>query len=109
MSRVLFSTLLATVALAAPTTLPARAQGTNPVLGQIMFHAGTFCPVGWARTQGQRLSISQNTALFSLIGTNYGGDGQTTFALPALKPIESVQGTPLIACIALQGVFPPRP
>ncbi|UNU45030.1 phage tail protein [Sphingopyxis sp. YF1] len=42
----------------------------------------TFCPRGWMAAQGQILSIAQNTALFSLLGTNYGGNGQTTFALP---------------------------
>jgi len=47
--------------------------------------AGNFAPQGWALCQGQLLSIEQNTALFALIGTTYGGDGQTTFALPDLR------------------------
>jgi microcystin-dependent protein len=47
--------------------------------------AGNFAPRGWALCQGQILSIAQNTALFSLIGTTYGGNGQTTFALPDLR------------------------
>lgn len=46
---------------------------------------GTFAPQGWATCDGQLLSISQNTALFSLLGTTYGGNGQTTFALPDLR------------------------
>ncbi len=47
--------------------------------------AGNFAPRGWAFCQGQLLSIAQNTALFSLLGTTYGGNGQTTFALPDLR------------------------
>ena len=47
--------------------------------------AGNFAPRGWAMAQGQHLSISQNTALFSILGTTYGGNGQTTFALPDLR------------------------
>ena len=46
---------------------------------------GTFAPLGWADCNGQLMSIAQNTALFALIGTTYGGDGQTTFALPDLR------------------------
>ena len=54
-------------------------------LGQVMLFAGNFAPRGWAFCQGQLYSIAQNTALFSILGTNYGGDGQTTFALPDLR------------------------
>lgn len=57
----------------------------EPLLGQIVLFAGTFAPRGWALCDGQLLSISQHTALFSLLGTNYGGDGRTTFALPDLR------------------------
>ncbi|MFM2267435.1 MAG: hypothetical protein RL757_876 [Bacteroidota bacterium] len=57
----------------------------DPFIGQLMLFAGTFAPRGWAFCNGQLLSISQNTALFSLLGTTYGGDGQTTFALPDLR------------------------
>jgi microcystin-dependent protein len=58
---------------------------TEPFLGEIRLFPYTFAPVGWALCDGQILSISQNTALFSLIGTIYGGDGQSTFALPDLR------------------------
>jgi len=58
---------------------------SSPTLGQVSLFAGNFAPQGWALCQGQLLSISQNTALFSLLGTNYGGDGQTTFGLPDLR------------------------
>jgi len=57
----------------------------EPLLGQIALFAGTFAPRGWAFCDGQLLAISQNTALFSLLGTTYGGDGRTTFALPDLR------------------------
>ncbi len=67
----------------------------DPLLASIILFAGNFAPRGWALCQGQILSISQNTALFSLLGTTYGGDGQTTFALPDLRgrvPIQQGQG-----------------
>lgn len=57
----------------------------DPYVGQITLVAFNFAPVGWAQCDGSLLAISQNTALFSLIGTTYGGDGQTTFALPDLR------------------------
>lgn len=54
-------------------------------IGEIRLFAGNFAPVGWSFCDGQLLDISQNDALFTLIGTSYGGDGQTTFALPDLR------------------------
>lgn len=57
----------------------------EPFIGQIMLVGFNFEPRGWAFCNGQLLSISQNTALFSLLGTTYGGNGQTTFALPDLR------------------------
>lgn len=60
-----------------------------------MMFAGNFAPRGWALCDGQLLSIAQNQALFSLLGTTYGGDGRTTFALPDLRgraPIHAGQG-----------------
>ena len=57
----------------------------EPFLGQIVLFGGTFAPRGWAKCEGQLLAISQNTALFSILGTIYGGDGRTTFALPDLR------------------------
>jgi microcystin-dependent protein len=68
---------------------------SEPFLGSIILFAGNFAPRGWAFCNGQLLSIAQNTALFSLLGTTYGGDGQTTFALPDLRgraPIHAGQG-----------------
>ena len=57
----------------------------DPFLGQIIMFGGSFAPQGWAFCEGQLLPINQNTALFSLLGTIYGGDGITTFALPDLR------------------------
>ena len=58
---------------------------SEPFLGMIIIVPYNFAPRGWAFCQGQILPISQNTALFSLIGTTFGGNGQTTFALPDLR------------------------
>jgi microcystin-dependent protein len=58
---------------------------TTPYIGQITLFAGNFAISGWAFCNGQLLSIAQNTALYTLIGTTYGGDGNTTFALPDLR------------------------
>ena len=55
---------------------------STPFVGEITIFAFNFAPTGWAQCQGQLLPISQNTALFSLLGTFYGGDGKSTFALP---------------------------
>lgn len=55
---------------------------SEPYIGEIRLFGCNFAPRGWAKCQGQILSIAQNTALFSLLGTTYGGNGQTTFALP---------------------------
>ena len=57
----------------------------DPFLAQIMMFGGNFAPRGWAFCDGQLLPISQNTALFSLLGTTFGGDGRTTFQLPDLR------------------------
>ncbi|HTL97928.1 MAG TPA: tail fiber protein [Holophagaceae bacterium] len=58
---------------------------SQPYLGEIRMFAGNFAPRGWYFCNGQLLAISQNTALFSLLGTQYGGNGTTTFALPNLQ------------------------
>ena len=67
----------------------------EPFLGEIRAFGFNFAPRGWAMCNGQILSIAQNTALFSLLGTTYGGNGQTTFGLPDLRgrvPIHLGQG-----------------
>jgi microcystin-dependent protein len=92
--------IVATIALSAlvlmgvsgPATGPANTavdQAENysmePFLGEISMFAGVFAPIGWAFCDGRLLSISENAALFSILGTTYGGDGRTTFALPDLR------------------------
>lgn len=57
----------------------------DPILGSIIMFGGNFAPRGWAFCDGQLLSISQNSALFSLLGTSFGGNGTTTFGLPDLR------------------------
>ena len=67
----------------------------DPYIAEIRMFAGNFAPSGWAFCNGQLLPIQQNTALFSLLGTTYGGNGQTTFGLPDLRdrsPIHFQQG-----------------
>jgi microcystin-dependent protein len=64
-------------------------------VGEIRIFSGSFAPAGWALCDGQLLAIAQNTALFSLLGTAYGGDGRATFALPDLRgrvPVHVGQG-----------------
>ena len=88
--------IFAGIALTGAAT-PVKA-GPEPFIGEIMMVGYTFCPRSWAEANGQLLSISSNTALFSLYGTTFGGDGQTTFALPDLRgrvPINTGQGAGL--------------
>ena len=68
---------------------------SEPFVGEIRMFAGQFAPRGWAFCDGQLLAISQNDALFSLLGTIYGGDGRTTFGLPEMRgriPIHAGSG-----------------
>lgn len=131
----ILTTLAAAIGTVA-TSAPVQAA-ESPYIGEIIIVGYTFCPSGWAEANGQLLSISQNTALFSLYGTTYGGDGRTTFALPDLRgraPIHvgdrnrlgdrkeggramadsaggqlAVPGTQTLRfCVALQGIYPAR-
>ena len=84
------------VALASVTTAPKPAKASaDPLLGQLMLFGGNFCPRGWTNADGQLLSIAQYSALFSIFGTMYGGDGRTTFGMPDLRgrsPIHTGNG-----------------
>ncbi len=60
-------------------------MGTEPFLGEVRLFAFTYAPKGWAECNGQLMQISTNTALFSILGTTYGGNGTTNFALPNLQ------------------------
>jgi microcystin-dependent protein len=71
---------------------------SDQYLAEIRIFGGNFAPLGWALCNGQILPISQNTALFSLLGTTYGGDGRSNFALPnfqGMAPIQQGQGAGL--------------
>src|SRR2546422_8387744 len=68
---------------------------SDPFVAEIRMFGFNFAPTGWAQCNGQLLPISQNTAVFSLLGTTYGGDGKSTFALPNLEgsvPMHPDQG-----------------
>ena len=80
--KVLQSTLIAGVLFSGVPTVNA---GIEPFLGEVQWFAGTFAPRGWAFCDGQLLQISQFSALFSILGTTYGGDGRTTFGLPEVR------------------------
>lgn len=81
--------------IAGATLVPRSAFAQEPFLGELRWVGFNFAPRGWALCDGQLLPISQNTALFSLLGTTYGGNGQTTFALPDMRgrvPLHPGQG-----------------
>lgn len=78
----------------------------NPFIGLIALFAFNFAPRGWSTCEGQVLPINQNAALFALLGTTFGGDGQQTFALPDLRG--KAPGDGLAYYIAIQGIFPSR-
>lgn len=65
---------------------------TTPFIGEVVIFAGNFAPRGWALCDGQLLAISSNQALFSILGTTYGGDGRTTFGLPDLRGRAVIHG-----------------
>jgi microcystin-dependent protein len=79
----------------------------EPFIGQVTLFGFNFAPRGWAPCEGQLLSTKENTALFSLLGTYFGGDGKTNFALPDLRGREPTPETHY--CIALEGIYPSRP
>jgi microcystin-dependent protein len=108
MNRILSLCVFVTLVAAAQ---PAAA-GSNPTYSERMVFFGNSCPSGYLPLEGQELSISENQVLFSLLGTAYGGDGQTTFRLPAAKPLfeAGANGNQVLVtqCIANTGDFPPR-
>ena len=80
----------------------------NPYLGQITIFAGNFAPEGWAYCDGRLMSIDQNDVLFSILGTQYGGDGRRTFALPKIEASLTESSGKYIICTAFRNNFPPR-
>jgi microcystin-dependent protein len=82
--------------------IPPAYAGQDAFLGEIMWVAFTFAPRSFANCDGQLMPIAQNTALFSLLGTTYGGDGRTTFALPDMRgrsPVDDGRGPGLSSII----------
>ena len=80
---------------------------SQPYIGEIRMFGGNFAPVGWMFCEGQLLPISENDALFNLIGTTYGGDGQTTFALPDLRgrlPVHQGSGSVMVEAVGVEQV-----
>jgi len=94
----------AAAAKTAAPNLGAPAPTGNFYLGQIEALAFNFAPTGWLPCDGREMQIMQNQALFALLGTTYGGDGQVSFALPKLAPI-TPQG-PQFFIAASQTIFP---
>lgn len=108
--------LLLATALVAVSGVPALAFD-DQFMAEVRALPYPFCPKDWAPAEGQIMPINGNTALFSLLGNRYGGDGRTTFALPDLRgaalvskdehnrrPVEKITW-----CIAIKGVYPMRP
>jgi microcystin-dependent protein len=77
-------------------------------IGQICLFPWKWAPRGWARCDGALLPVDQNQALFSLIGTTYGGDGRTNFGLPDLRGKKSTNGQRVHYYINLYGIYPSR-
>jgi microcystin-dependent protein len=89
--------------------LPATRENTmEGTLAEIRLFAGNFAPRGWAFCDGRTLPIAQRQALFALLGTMYGGDGQTSFCLPKLAPPADAPHDTMKYIICLDGVFPSR-
>ncbi|HWA90790.1 MAG TPA: phage tail protein [Rhizomicrobium sp.] len=93
----------------AAAVLPVAAKAQQMAyISQIAPFGSSFCPQGWAPANGAVLPVSQNQALFFLLGNKYGGDGKTDFALPNLNA-GSPGPQPVTWCIATQGAFPRQP
>lgn len=85
MKRTLLNATLGLAMIAGMFGAAGAAKAQDCFIGEIRMFAGNFAPRGWALLDGQLLPISQNQALFSILGTTYGGDGRTTFALPDMR------------------------
>ena len=78
----------------------------DPFYGEVSLFPYERVPEGWARCDGQLLPIEQHTALFSLIGNRFGGDGRRNFALPKMKPLPTEEGAALGYFISIGGIYP---
>jgi len=105
MKRIFYAFLLVTTL--SFSQINTALAGPDAFVGEISIFAGNFAPRNFSFCEGQLLDIRSNTALFSLLGTTYGGDGRTNFALPDLRAAESdLKGARYI--IAVQGIYPSR-
>lgn len=103
MMKIVFAAA-ATAALLSASTASAQ----EAYVSQIVPMAGKSCPRGWKAADGALMQIAQDRVLFGLIGTTYGGDGKTTFALPNLKGgTIGPAAQPITWCIAVNGIYPP--
>ncbi len=78
----------------------------SPIMGMIKLFPFSYVPRGWAVCNGAILSIQSNSALYSLLGVQFGGNGSTTFGLPNMTGAEPVPNT--VYCIATEGLYPER-
>ncbi|MGZ0039569.1 phage tail protein [Paenibacillus ottowii] len=100
--------LLAVILLGGTAISPKQAQASpEPYVGEITLYPYTFAPRGWLKCEGQLLPVSQYQALYSLLGTNFGGDGVRTFALPDLRGASPMPNVDYY--ISTEGVYPSRP
>lgn len=99
--------LFALMALTAAMTGWAAPAGAQNYVGEVRTFTFPFCPAGFVPLDGRLLPVAAHTALFSLLGTRYGGDGITTFAVPTARPMPTLtQGAPLIQCMSTSGTYP---
>lgn len=105
--RILFLLILCVFSIVGINSKPAVAASSwEPYIGQISLFAFGYEPRGWAECKGQLISVNQNQALFSLIGTKFGGDGTTNFKLPDLQNASPIPNAKYY--IAMRGIYPQR-
>jgi microcystin-dependent protein len=101
------------IALAVAASLgaasPAAAVDPTHYVGEVIRIASNTCPADAVEAKGQLVPLTSNIALFSLVGTRFGGDGSTTFGLPLLKPVFANDGVRVIQCIVTMGNYPTPP
>jgi microcystin-dependent protein len=103
---------IAVLALLGVGVAAAPAEAQRPVdlyIGEVPFLAADFCPDGWPPGDGRLLPISDNPVQFQVIGTTYGGDGVTNFAMPKVAMATEGSGAMLKACVTIRGSYPPPP
>lgn len=100
-----FTSVAVLAAIASLYSAPAQA-GDGDYIAEVFLNAATFCPRGTTEADGKLLPIADNSAVFSLVGINYGGDGRTTFGLPDLREQAPRE---MRYCFVLEGLYPSRP